>query len=172
MSVSSIFQVIRDNFSLIDLCIIIIGAINLVLWLVTWRQAGKLHDMLYRRLYVPSRRRDPENLSSELLSPKEEQEAFDLRRKSTALYALFSTITAIFPLLGIFGTVVSLLPMVADLSDMQANFFVALTSTFWGLVFAIVCKFMDGFLSARMEDNDRGVTLLMERQLKTEEEKQ
>ena len=46
---------------------------------------------------------------------------------------------------------------------MQTNFFAALTSTFWGLVFAIVFKFLDGFLSARMEDNDKAVDLLLQR---------
>jgi chemotaxis protein MotA len=43
------------------------------------------------------------------------------------------------------------------------NFFSALTSTFWGLVFAIVFKLLDGFLSSRMDDNDKSVTMLLER---------
>ena len=41
--------------------------------------------------------------------------------------------------------------------------FAALTSTFWGLVFAILFKLLDGFLSARMEDNDKAVDLLLQR---------
>ena len=57
----------------------------------------------------------------------------------------------------------SLLPMVADLSNMQSNFFAALTSTLWGLVFAIVFKLLDGFLSSKMDDNDKSVTMLLER---------
>ena len=66
---------------------------------------------------------------------------------------------------------VSLLPMVAELTDLQQNFFAALTSTFWGLVFAIIFKLLDGFLSARLEDNDKNVNLLLERrQLLKEEE--
>ena len=49
------------------------------------------------------------------------------------------------------------------MADMQTNFFAALTSTFWGLVFAIIFKLLDGFLSARMEDNDKAVDLLLQR---------
>ena len=171
MSLSAVFQVIRQNLWGYDTVILIVGAGNILLFALTRRVAGKLHSMLYPRLYVPSRRRDPESLSAALLSVKEEEQAIYLRKSSESLYAVFTNITAIFPLLGILGTVISLLPMVSDLGDMQTNFFAALTSTFWGLVFAIICKFMDGFLSAKMDDNDRGVTLLMERHLEKEEKK-
>ena len=87
----------------------------------------------------------------------------ELRKRSEGLYSIFANVTAIFPLLGILGTVVSLLPMVADMADMQQNFFAALTSTFWGLVFSIIFKLLDGFLTSRIEDNDKNVTLLLER---------
>ena len=86
-----------------------------------------------------------------------------MRKRSESLYSVFVNVTSIFPLLGILGTVVSLLPMVSELADMQTNFFAALTSTFWGLVFAIIFKLLDGFLSSRMEDNDKAVDLLLER---------
>ena len=49
------------------------------------------------------------------------------------------------------------------MADMSQNFFSALTSTFWGLVFAIIFKLLDGFLVSRIEDNDKNVTLLLER---------
>ena len=83
---------------------------------------------------------------------------------------MYVNVTAIFPLLGILGTVLSLLPMVADLSNMQMNFFAALTSTLWGLIFAILFKLLDGFLSARMEDNDKSVALLLERRAREPED--
>ena len=79
--------------------------------------------------------------------------------------------TAVFPLLGILGTVISLLPMVSDMTNMQNNFFAALTSTFWGLVFAIGFKLCDAFLSSRMDDNDKNVNLLLSRaQIKSQAE--
>ena len=92
-----------------------------------------------------------------------------LRKRSTGLYSIFVNITAIFPLLGILGTVISLIPMVSDMANMQNNFFAALTSTFWGLVFAIVFKLLDSLLSSRIEDNDKNVTLLLERKSEEEE---
>ena len=95
-----------------------------------------------------------------------------MRKRSESLYSVFVNVTAIFPLLGILGTVVSLLPMVADMADMQTNFFAALTSTFWGLVFAILFKLLDGFLSARMEDNDKAVDLLLQRRELLNEERE
>ena len=49
------------------------------------------------------------------------------------------------------------------MANIQENFFAALTSTFWGLVFAIAFKLCDAFLSSRMEDNDKNVTLLLSR---------
>ena len=91
------------------------------------------------------------------------EELVKLREEAESLYALFSNLTAIFPLLGILGTVISLLPMVADMGNLENNFFAALTSTFWGLVFAIAFKLCDAFLSARMEDNDKNVALLLNR---------
>ena len=82
-----------------------------------------------------------------------------MRQQALSAYALFANLTGIFPLMGILGTVISLLPMVMDMTNVQQNFFAALTSTFWGLVFAIIFKFMDGFLAAKIEENDKNVAL-------------
>ena len=98
----------------------------------------------------------------------DEERIVSMRKRSEDLYSLFANITSIFPLLGILGTVVSLLPMVSNLSDMQTNFFAALTSTFWGLVFANLFKFLDGFLASRMDDNSRSVELLLARRTGSE----
>jgi chemotaxis protein MotA len=49
------------------------------------------------------------------------------------------------------------------MSNLQDNFFAALTSTFWGLIFAIGFKLCDAFLSSRIEDNDKNVNLLLSR---------
>ena len=76
---------------------------------------------------------------------------------------LFVNLTGIFPLLGILGTVISLLGMVGDMTNVQDNFYGALTSTFWGLVFAIIFKFLDGIISAKIEDNEKNVQLYLER---------
>ena len=49
------------------------------------------------------------------------------------------------------------------MADVQGNFYGALTSTFWGLVFAIVFKLLDGVVSAKIEDNEKNVQLYLER---------
>ena len=158
----SVLQVIGHNLLGFDLIIFIAAALNGICYVYTRRFADTLYRQLHMLVFVPSRRRDPEAVA-EAIRAVDEEEVVALRKRAESLYSVFVNVTAIFPLLGILGTVVSLLPMVADLSDMQTNFFAALTSTFWGLVFAIVFKLLDGFLAARMEDNDTSVSLLLER---------
>ena len=82
---------------------------------------------------------------------------------ATALVFYFTKKSADVPLLGILGTVISLLGMVGDMTNVQDNFYGALTSTFWGLVFAIIFKFLDGIISAKIEDNEKNVQLYLER---------
>ena len=158
----SVFQVIAKNLLGFDLIIFVAAALNGACYYFARKNANALSRKLHVTVYVPSRRIDPDSVVRTIRSIDEEK-IVAMRKRSESLYAVFVNVTAIFPLLGILGTVVSLLPMVSELADMQTNFFAALTSTFWGLVFAIIFKLLDGFLSARMEDNDKAVNLLLER---------
>ena len=158
----SVFQVILKNLLGFDLIIFVAAALNGVCYYLARRNANALYRKLHMIVFVPSRRSDPESVSRAIRNIDEEQ-VVAMRKRSESLYSVFVNVTAIFPLLGILGTVVSLLPMVSELADMQTNFFAALTSIFWGLVFAILFKLLDGFLSSRMEDNDKAVNLLLER---------
>lgn len=69
------------------------------------------------------------------------------------LNELFITIISIFPLLGLFGTVKALLSIdfSNDLANAQANFFDALTSTAWGIIFAIIFKVVNSVIAPFME---------------------
>ena len=49
------------------------------------------------------------------------------------------------------------------MDNVQGNFYGALTSTFWGLVFGIIFKFLDGIVSAKIEDNEKTVALFLQR---------
>ena len=158
----SVFQVILKNLLGFDLIIFVAAALNGVCYYLARRNANALYRKLHMIVFVPSRRSDPESVSRAIRDIDEEQ-VVAMRKRSESLYSVYVNVTAIFPLLGILGTVVSLLPMVSELADMQTNFFAALTSTFWGLVFAILFKLLDGFLSSRMEGNDKAVNLLLER---------
>ncbi len=68
----------------------------------------------------------------------------------------YISLTSIFPLLGILGTVVSLLTL-SDFSSAIASvsFSKALTSTFWGILFGALSKFGEGFFTAKLELYDK-----------------
>lgn len=166
----SFWQVIARNFLGFDLIIFLLAALNAVCYYYARNYTNQLYKRLNLLVFLPSHRANPSALVRSLQN-LDEGALVTLRKRSEGFYAVFANITAIFPLMGILGTVISLLPMVAELSDMQQNFFAALTSTFWGLVFAIIFKLLDGFLSSRLEDNDKNLNLLLERRELLKEER-
>ncbi len=77
----------------------------------------------------------------------------DLRgigRTLLVLYQIYANLTAVFPLLGIMGTVAALIT-VAESSDLMANLMVALTTTLNGVIWAIIFKCLDAVLSAPLD---------------------
>ena len=54
------------------------------------------------------------------------------------------------PLLGTLGTVIGLMGNSINADALQSNFLFALTSTFWGLVGAIILKFIDSIWLAKL----------------------
>ncbi len=72
----------------------------------------------------------------------------------TASYTLFITAISIFPLLGMFGTVKALLELdLSNINNAKNNFFDALTSTTWGIIFSIGFKIVNAFISTSVENN-------------------
>lgn len=72
----------------------------------------------------------------------------------TASYTLFITAISIFPLLGMFGTVKALLELdLSNINNAKNNFFDALTSTTWGIIFSISFKIVNAFISTSVENN-------------------
>lgn len=158
----SVIGVILRNLIGYDLLIFIAAAVNVWLFLETRRRAMKLYKRLRLVIFLPVQPIEGGTIKTPAQTFAVE-EFVRMREETESFYAIFTNVTAIFPLMGILGTVILLLPMVANMADMQQNFFAALTSTFWGLVFAIAFKLCDAFLSSRMEDNDKNVTLLLSR---------
>ena len=77
--------------------------------------------------------------------------------KDCALHNVFSQLIPIFPLMGILGTVAGLMLEVnsQDINGMMASLDTALSSTFFGLIFAILLKFVDAIFPSRIiEDVD------------------
>lgn len=77
-------------------------------------------------------------------------------KRQELLYALYINCTSAFPLLGMIGTIYSLLRL--DLSGgaemISGSFLVALTSTLLGAFFGLVFKVLDSFLSPKTEENN------------------
>ena len=168
----SVLRIVFSNFTWVDAVILLTAAANGVVFFRAKRETQGLYDTLHQSKYVPSWRGSTDHVADSVRAVDEEK-VIAMRDRAATLYSVFVNITAIFPLLGIFGTVVSLIPMVENISDMQQNFFAALTSTFWGLVFAIVFKLLDGIaLSAKMDENDKSVTLFLERAPEQREEQE
>jgi chemotaxis protein MotA len=72
----------------------------------------------------------------------------------TVFYTLFITAISIFPLLGMFGTVKALLELdLSNINNAKNNFFDALTSTTWGIIFSIGFKIVNAFISTSVENN-------------------
>lgn len=68
-------------------------------------------------------------------------------------YTLFITFISLFPLLGMFGTVKSLLELdlSGDLEQIKLKFFNALTSTAWGIVFSVLFKIIHAIFQSWIE---------------------
>lgn len=80
-----------------------------------------------------------------------------LRKKLNFRYSIFTTSITIFPLLGMMGTVAALLTLKfsgvdSDMSDIKNNFFNALTSTAWGIVFSITFKLFNAVIVSNVND--------------------
>ncbi len=71
-------------------------------------------------------------------------------RTLLVLYQVYANLTAVFPLLGIMGTVAALIT-VADSTDLMSNLMVALTTTLNGVIWAIIFKCLDAILSAPLD---------------------
>lgn len=93
----------------------------------------------------------------------------NLRDRENLYYSLFVNAIAIFPLLGMLGTVISLLKLASGGDNLVENFYGALTSTLWGLVFAVIFKAVDAFVSAHVEANEKAVSLRLQQFLESEQ---
>ncbi len=111
--------------------------------------ARKKVILLEQTVYPKNNRRD--GIMAEMaVTDKDCQILRDSGGRASMAYSFFANITAVFPLLGILGTVVSLMNL-SGTDDLSANFSSALLTTFMGLVAAIIFKLMDAGISPRLD---------------------
>ncbi|GKX28036.1 hypothetical protein SH1V18_05160 [Vallitalea longa] len=158
------FVIIFKNLLGYDGLIIILALVNLFYILPKLKKSNaKLEHSLHPTIYIPIqqiidsiRKNNDSEIDLHLLRKLKEEE--------TKCYHVFVSITTIFPLMGILGTIISLLRLVSFSSDtIMLNFTTALTSTFWGLVCAIIFKAIDGTISPKIAFNDDNFNLLINR---------
>ena len=156
---------ILDNLLGYDLIIILIAAGTFAYFLFIRWYTSKVYNILHTQGYLPDDVYDEEErtLPSKASIKSKKNQLRKMRETSEKYYSMFSNLASIFPLLGILGTVIALIPLVQHIEDMQQDFFVALTSTLWGLIFAICFKVLDALLAPRIERNDRGIEDYLER---------
>ena len=152
------FSVIFMNLWGFDLIIFLVAVFTGFVYYSTKNSAERLYRKLHLTVFVPDARSSSEEADVEV-SRLKETDVVEMRNHTGKLYSLFVNLTGIFPLLGILGTVISLLGMVSDME----NVYGALTSTFWGLIFSIIFKMLDGVVCAKIEDNEKNVQLFLER---------
>ena len=75
-------------------------------------------------------------------------------------YTLFVTIISLFPLLGMLGTVASLIELGgvfqsdnADMNSIKSEFFLALTSTAWGIIASVLFKLLNAGFQPFIENH-------------------
>lgn len=158
------FSIIARNLFGFDLLIILLGVVNgFYIYPAAKKASVALKEKLQPTVYVP--------INVLLKSFRAEgQKDYDLHKikhlkEKEAFYGnILMTVLSVFPLMGILGTIISLLRMV-DLGNVSVllNFTTALTSTFWGLVFAIGFRGLTTNLASMMEQNSENFELLIRR---------
>ncbi len=158
-----LIKAIFGNILGLDGFIIIIILLNIfVAGSMTRKISNRAEDAMRKVVYKPI------DDIVEQIGKTSKDEKLDLHKlkstieKQQAWYQIFISVTSIMPLLGILGTVVSLLNVTAlEETVIQANFLTALSSTFWGIVGAIICRVYEGTLTPVVERNQDNFDLLI-----------
>ena len=129
----------------ITVLIVILGIVNGFVYYITWRLIGSLQKLVHPK----ADRRN--GIKADLAITAEESAALSRSSdRASFFYTLFLNITAVFPLMGILGTVWSLMKLTGA-DDISANFGMALHTTLWGLIFAIIFKLADSLISPKLD---------------------
>ena len=157
---SGIINIFIKNLMGFDWIIFVMMAVNFAVFFSARTMVNTIYSHFNFNDYMVNLN-DEAKAAIKQTTKKEKQQltARELLRYREAMnkrYALYSNLTTMFPLMGMLGTVVSLIPMVNSIGTENTGlFFSALTSTFWGIVFAIIFKLLDASISYKIEDNEK-----------------
>jgi len=144
-------EAIVSNFIGYDLIIFLLGVLNTFFFIDTIKRLRSLEGSIYKQTDISLMRKN-EVLQDEIT--KEDMAKIKIARgAANARYSLFANFITIFPLLGLLGTVISLVMVAGDggFENAHDSFMMSLTSTFWGVSFAIAFKVCDSTVSAKAE---------------------
>jgi chemotaxis protein MotA len=160
-------EVIFKNFLSFDFIIFILAVVNGVILVQTIRFSRKLYDALNPYCWIPGGEASLAEIQGKFARRNRvdsESDIIRLRRRMNAFYIIYENLTAIFPLLGLLGTVVALIPLVNSMGEVPTGlFFSALTSTMWGIIFAIAFKVANGYVASGIEDNEKNIDIYLQR---------
>ncbi|MBE5923590.1 MAG: MotA/TolQ/ExbB proton channel family protein [Lachnospiraceae bacterium] len=158
-------KIFIENFGVLDCVILVVFLVNLFIYLSLRKQTNRLYKF-YNSTDKISNLSEEARQQLKKNTKKEEKltvtELLDMREKMNQTYSMFANVTTMFPLLGMFGTVWALIPMVDSIGTTDtSSFFAALTSTALGIVFALIFKFLDATISYKIDDNEKHTEHLM-----------
>lgn len=163
---SGIIDIFINNLLGFDWIILLMAAGNLAVYMLTRSEINKIYSHFNLQDYMANLN-DEAKAALKQNTKKENKkltarELLLYREKMNKRYALYSNLTTMFPLMGMLGTVVSLIPMVNSIgAESTGLFFSALTSTFWGIVFALIFKLLDASVSYKIDDNEKHMEYML-----------
>ena len=149
-----------DNLFGYDVLIILLAVLNFCKYLQVRGEANKVYNHFNASDRIANLNEEAKRVLQENTKKKKKKltasELLDYRAKMNRHYAFYSNFTTMFPLLGMLGTVISLIFMTDSIGTAATeSFFAALTSTFWGIVAALIFKVLDASISYKIEDNEK-----------------
>lgn len=157
---SGIFGIFINNLMGFDWLIFAMMAVNIAVFFSTRTMVDRIYGHFNLQDYVVNLNDEAKKALKQTTRKENGQltasELLKYRETMNKRYALYSNLTTMFPLMGMLGTVVSLIPMVNSIgAETTGLFFSALTSTFWGIVFALIFKLLDASISYKIDDNEK-----------------
>ncbi len=156
-----LLEAIKTGFFKFDFIIFIVFAANTVFLKKYIASAKKLNKYFIISGSKANKRRKKYNMKQN--GALDEDEIRNLRKSAVIWNNIFVNVTSLFPLLGILGTVWSLLNMLDSDANFDSGFYAALTSTMWGLVFAIIFKAAESYPASILEAGEREADHAFER---------